>query len=255
MSRHLLVIGAQRSGTTYLHSLLEAHPDIAMARPARPEPKVFLSDAHAALGYEWYRDTYFAHATREKLLGEKSTSYLEDPEAPARAARVLGVAEIVVLLRDPVQRAVSNWRFSTDKGFENRPLETALRESLAGERAWNPGLSSVSPYDYLRRGRYFDQLQPWFAAFPSSTHVLFSQALTEDEDALLRKLYDDLRVDPFFHPSDRDRLRNQSLEPAPSLSVELVELLRGYFSDSDRALSELLDRELPWASGTREVSG
>ena len=44
VTRHLLVIGAQRCGTTYLHDLLDAHPEIAMARPARPEPKVFLAD-------------------------------------------------------------------------------------------------------------------------------------------------------------------------------------------------------------------
>ena len=47
-SRHLLVIGAQRSGTTYLHSMLEAHPDVAMAQPPRPEPKVFCSDEATA---------------------------------------------------------------------------------------------------------------------------------------------------------------------------------------------------------------
>ena len=81
MIRHLLVIGAQRCGTTYLHTLLDAHPQITMARPANPEPKVFCSDeATRARARQWYRETYFAHAGDELLLGEKSTSYLEDPK-------------------------------------------------------------------------------------------------------------------------------------------------------------------------------
>ncbi|MBA2558792.1 MAG: sulfotransferase, partial [Propionibacteriales bacterium] len=65
MTRHLLVIGAQRCGTTYLHSILDSHPDITMARPARPEPKVFMSDQLVARGLDWYRETYFGHATSE----------------------------------------------------------------------------------------------------------------------------------------------------------------------------------------------
>ncbi len=81
------VIGAQRCGTTYLHDLLAAHPQIAMARPARPEPKVFLLRRARRPGVgSGTSDTYFAHATDETLLGEKSTSYLEYPEAADRAA-------------------------------------------------------------------------------------------------------------------------------------------------------------------------
>ena len=90
MSRHLLVIGAQRSGTTWLAGVLDSHPQITQSRPSRPEPKVFLDPERAARGREWYRDTYFAHVTDELLLLDKSTSYLEYPEAAARAVEVLG---------------------------------------------------------------------------------------------------------------------------------------------------------------------
>ena len=225
-----------------------------MARPAVPEPKVFLSDAQAARGYEWYRESYFGHVTSEVLLGEKSTSYIEDPTAPARVARVLGVTEIVVLLRDPVQRAVSNWRFSTDNDLEDRALETALRENLAGTKDWHRRSSSVSPYNYLERGRYVDYLPPWFAAFPSSTHVLFSQPLMDD-DGVLRGLFASLGVDPGFRPNNQGRVVNQSREPVPPLSVELAGLLRAYFAESDRALSQLLGRGLPWAESAARSAG
>lgn len=216
-----------------------------MARPARPEPKVFLSDALAERGRGWYRETYFGHATTELLLGEKSTSYIEDPDAPARVAQVLGPTEIVVLLRDPVQRAVSNWRFSTDNGFEARPLETALRENLVGTKSWDRRPISVSPFAYLERGRYADYLEPWFAAFPSSMHVLFSEALMDD-DATLHELFRSLGVDPGYRPTNQGRVVNQSREPAPALPADLVGLLRKYFVASDGALSQRLGRDLPW---------
>ena len=246
--RHLLVIGAQRCGTTYLSSLLEAHPDVAMARPARPEPKVFLSPEQSARGLAWYRDTYFAHASTEVLLGEKSTSYLEYPEAATRAAAMLGPAQIVALLRDPVDRAVSNWRFSQAHGLEERPLEQALRENLEGPRSWDPERTSVSPYAYLERGRYANDLQPWRAAFPDSTHVLFLAELAGSPSAVA-DVYASLGLDPDIRPQGIEHRINASDGAPPDLDPALVGQLREYFRASDARLRELVGRELPWPSG------
>ncbi|MGH3355028.1 MAG: sulfotransferase family protein, partial [Nocardioidaceae bacterium] len=184
MTRHLLVIGAQRCGTTYLQALLDAHPDITMARPSRPEPKYFLSAEAGEHGLDEYRTRYFSHAAGEALLGEKSTSYIEHPEAAGRATEVLGRAAIVVMLRDPVDRAVSNWRFSVVNGLEDRPLEEALAENLESTQTWDPETTSVSPYAYLERGRYDGYLDSWYAAFPGTTHVRFYEDLTRDEHAI-----------------------------------------------------------------------
>jgi hypothetical protein len=245
LTRHLLVIGAQRSGTTYLHSLLDAHPEITMARPAHPEPKVFLSGRLAGRGLDWYRATYFAHATTQRLLGDKSTSYIEDPQAAQRAAAMLGTAEIVVLLRDPIARAVSNWRFSTDNGLETRPLVRALEDNLEGSDRWRPGLTSVSPYAYLERGRFDDYLDPWFAAFPASVHVLFLADLLA-AGPTVSTLYAELGVDPAFRPPGLGQPVNQSAGSAPRLDAALVARLRRYFHDSDEALTKRLCRPLPW---------
>jgi hypothetical protein len=243
--RHLLVIGGQRCGTTGLARLLEAHPEIAMAQPARPEPKVFMSSELAARGVLWYRETYFSHATTETLYGEKSTSYIEDAEAAGRAWAVLGEAEIVVQLRDPVQRAISNWRFSTAHGVEDRPLEAALTENLAGPRDWDPDKSSVSPYAYLERGRYTAYLQPWADRFRGHLHL----RLLEDhlrEPASIRDLYAALGVDAAFLPPGLDERVNESAGDAPELDADLEARLREYFAASDAALAEQVGRPLPW---------
>jgi len=221
-----------------------------MARPARPEPKVFLSDKVTRAGLDSYRQTYFAHATTESVLGEKSASYLEDPRAATRAVEVLGEPQIFVILRDPVQRAVSNWRFSTDNRLEERPLETALRESMLRERPWDPGATSVSPYAYLERGRYVNYLRPWFAVFPTDLHVYFLSDLAGDA-SVIADVYERLGVDPAFRPGDRDQPVNQSQEQAPVLPADLLDSMAEYYAASDAALTQLLGRALPWCDGTR----
>ncbi len=245
MTRHLLVIGAQRCGTTLLHDLLDSHPDITMARPARPEPKVFLSDELTARGIDWYRQTYFAHATSERVWGEKSTSYLEDDEAAHRARRMLGDAQIVVQLRDPVARAVSNWRFSTSHGLEDRPLDRALEENLEGARSWDRDATSVSPFAYLERGRYIDYLGPWLTSFPTSLHVLFLSEVARGTSSLAQ-LYAAMDLDPAPDATTPSEAVNSSDGAPPRLEPGLVHRLRTYFDDSDARLRDQLGQRLPW---------
>ena len=149
MTDHVLVVGAQRCGTTYLYRVLDEHPEIAMAKPARPEPKFFLDAEKCRKGLAWYEATYFAGAEDLPVHGEKSTSYIESPEAAERAAAMIPDAHALVMLRDPIDHAISNWRFSTESGLENRPLEQALTENLERPQPWDRSRFSVSPFAYL----------------------------------------------------------------------------------------------------------
>ena len=244
-ARHVLLVGAQRCGTTYLGAALDAHPHITLARPSRPEPKVWCDAELAARGHEAYDDTWFAHAGPDQLLLDKSTSYLEDPGAPARAAAALGEPHVVVVLRDPVQRAVSNWRFSTDHGLETRELDEALRADLTGEQPWDPATSSVSPFAYVRRGRYADHLPPWTSTFPGSTHVLFLEDLLADP-TVLTALVAALGVDPALAPEPAGQPLNRSSADRPVLGDALRGTLEEYYEASDAALADMLGRKVPW---------
>jgi hypothetical protein len=244
---HLLVIGGQRCGTTFLHHVLESHPEIAMARPARPEPKHFMRPDSVSLGLDWYRATFFAHATDEVVLGEKSTSYIESPEAAARAQAVLERATVLVMVRDPVARAVSNWRFSTANGLEDRPLADALLESLRARRDWDPAqtLTSVSPFAYLERGRYVDYLPAWDEAFPGEVEIVFLDELVTGTDVATR-LYRRLGVDATVRPPSFEEPVNRSAGEPPELPPGLVEQLRSWFAPADEQLRRRLGRTLPW---------
>jgi hypothetical protein len=247
VSRHLLVIGAQRCGTTYLADVLDSHPEIAVARPRRPEPKVFLSDERARRGVEWYRSTYFAHHPTAVVLAEKSTSYLEDAGAGRRAQATLPVLRILVQLRDPVARAVSHWRFSTTHRLEGRPLVSALADSLDGEADWDPERSSVSPFAYLSRGRYAEHLAAWCDRFGDRLRVQFLEdfAVSPRSHA---ELFDWLGVEPGAAAPVPAEPVNSSAGPPPELPEDLTRRLRQHFAEADSALRELLGRDLPWIS-------
>ena len=249
--RHLLVIGGQRCGTTYLHDRLAEHPQIAMARPARPEPKVFCTDEATARGRDWYVATWFTHAGDARILGDKSTSYIECAGAPERARAMLGDPLVLAQLRDPVERAVSNWKFSCDNGMEERSLEQALTDSLEGrEPDWDRDRFSVSPYAYLQRGRYAEYLRPWTDVFGDDVRVQFFEELTGEGQAFA-ELFAWLGVDPDFRPEGIGETVNPSTGGSPALGARLEEELRGYFTASDAALETMLGRDLPWRRGGR----
>lgn len=244
---HFLVIGAQRCGTTYLHDLLAAHPQIAMARPTRPEPKVFLADE--PVDADAYRARFFAHAGPQDVLGEKSTSYLEVPGVPDRVATSLGSPKIVVQLRDPIARAVSNWSFSSDSGIEQRPLTEALLADLDGTQDWDHATSSVSPYAYVARGHYAADIARWRQRFgPASVHVQFLEELVAERDTI-GALYGFLGVDDTCRPEVGEAPVNASATSSDggvTLDEELAARLREHYRESDRALAEQLGRPLPW---------
>lgn len=240
MTRHFIVVGAQRSGTTYLHHLLEEHPEIAMAQPVRPEPKAFLSDE--VFDADAYRARWFGHADDATVLGEKSTSYLESDVAPGRIRAVLGEPQIMVQLRDPIARAISNWGFSRDHGLETRGLAEALSANLEGPLAWDPERTSVSPFAYLERGRYVDDLARW-TDFP--LRVQFFEELVAD-DREIAATYAWLGVDAAYRPEVAGTPVNQGTPVGETLGDDLVGRLRAWFEESDAALSEMLGRPLPW---------
>jgi hypothetical protein len=256
VTRHFLVIGAQRCGTTWLHHQLEAHPGIAMARPARPEPKVFLDDLGPDQDLAWYDRTWFAHATPGQVLGEKSTSYLDRPEAIPRIRAVLGdEVRLVVQLRDPVARAVSHWRFSTEHGLENRGLSEVLAANLDGPLPWDPATTSVSPYAYLERGRYAAAIRPWRDAFGDRLRVQLLEDLLEDPARFAETLTHvgaDPGVGPAIDLEPANRSRPESAEAVLDASID--DAVRQSFSESDHELEAMLGRKLPWsAASTRST--
>jgi hypothetical protein len=160
-----LIIGAMKSGTTSLATYLRDHPGCFVA----PEKEVHFFDYEYrwASGPDWYRQR-FSGATSAVLAGEATPSYMHRPEVPARIASVVPGAKLVAILRNPVDRAYSQYWHHRREGREERAFVDAVED---------PG-----DFDYLGRGRYLEQLERVCEHFP--------------REQLLVTLFDDLEARP-----------------------------------------------------------
>ncbi len=239
------IAGAQRSGTTYLYRLLDEHPEIQMARPVRPEPKFFLLDSLFERGLDDYKNRYFDRTSEAWLWGEKSTSYMESPVAARRIARCFPDAKILFLLRDPIERAISNYWFSVNNGLETLPMAEAFLHEEERWQEYNRERVSVSPYAYLRRGRYIDYLEMYRRYFPAEQiKVLLHEELVQCGADVLRDLYGYLGVSPDFVPVGLGQKVNASRKQSASLSPELRRYLSDYFREPDERLARFLGIDL-----------
>jgi hypothetical protein len=169
-----LVIGAPKAGTTALHAALAAHPGLYMS--AIKEPKYFLSDGPPpakgggpgdALTYRehvWRREDYealFDPAPPGTLTGESTPLYLYDRAALRRIAGTIPDAKLIAIVRDPVERAHSNWTHLWSAGLE--PIGDFVRACGEEERRVAAGWASF--WHYVGLGRYGEQLEYLFTVF------------------------------------------------------------------------------------------
>ena len=132
-----------------------------MAKPLRPEPKYFLDPKNVAAGYDAYRERYFHGAAPDIWLGEKGTSYIEREDVACNIKSMIPEAMIIVMLRDPVERAISNYYFTREHGLEPYDIERALLKEAERIPMWDRNVTSASPHAYMERGKYMQYLEFW----------------------------------------------------------------------------------------------
>src|SRR5215212_4374512 len=166
----LIVIGAMKCATTALHDYLDAHPDITMSRPK--ELNFFSESPTRELGW------YAAHfEPRSKLRGESSPGYTSPsfPDAAARMASAAADVRLLYLVRDPVERALSQYRHHLRDRTEARPLEEAVLDPNS---------------QYIARSRYFERLQPFLQHFdPAQIQVVVQERLLADRHHVMADVY------------------------------------------------------------------
>jgi hypothetical protein len=192
-----LVAGVPKAGTTALHAALSRHPGLYLS-PVK-EPKFFLTDGPPptrggpgdALTYRehvWERDKYealFDAAPPGALRGEATPFYLYDPGALRRVHDLLPAAKLIVVIRDPVERAHSNWTHLWSAGLE--PVGDFVRACAEEDRRIAAGWAPF--WHYAGLGRYGEQLARAFSLFPrEQVLVLRYRLLIDDPAATLDKI-------------------------------------------------------------------
>ena len=242
-----VIIGAQRAGTTSLYQELAAHPRIAL--PARKELHFF--SQFYGRGSAWYRAQFPRSRSATMLTGEATPYYLYHPLAPRRLAACCPTAKLIVLLRDPVDRAYSHYHHEVRVGNETLPFEDALaREEarLAGELerlAADDLYQSFNHrcFSYQARGRYAEQIARWLAVVPRERLlVLESEAFFADPASTLHRVTDFLGLPPAAIPNRQA----DNEESYPPMQPATRRRLARHFQEANHALGELLGMGFSW---------
>jgi hypothetical protein len=252
-----LIVGTTKSGTTSLHGWLTEHPLVA-----HTPKEIHFFNMNYHRGTDWYRAHFPLERDRRRfaathgrpfIVGEATASYLAHYWTPERIAQLLPDVRLIVSLRDPVDRAYSQYHYFRRRGSE--PLasfEEALAaedERLGGEEARevaDPPHHSwqVFRWGYHRTSRYAEHLERWLAAFPRDQILFlgFEQELTADPHRTLARVHDHLGLPP-REVGELATLNAGRYEPmAESTRAQLTE----YFRPHNRRLYELTGIDFGW---------
>jgi hypothetical protein len=257
MTPAFLIVGAQRCGTTSMYKTLSANPAIL---PAVLHKGVHYFDTGYDHGFGWYRGHFPLEATARRVerasgvrpvTGESSPYYMFHPLAGDRINADLPGVRLLVLLRDPVERAYSAHAHELARGFETEPFERAidLEESrIAGEEAKliaDPAYRSHHHQHnaYVARGRYVDQLERLDKTFGRDRiHVVDSGDLFTDPDPVFDGICSFLGLPP-WRPS---QFGKHNARPRTTMPAELRERLSAQLAPADERLAAWLGRTPSW---------
>jgi len=252
-----IIIGAARSGTTHLLGQLNAHPNV-LEGPA--ETHFFDTHRHT-YGLGWYRLRFPANKDRRAayrsglhpvLTGESSPSYLAHPNVPARIARAVPHAKLLVLLRDPALRAASHWAWCLRQCGETRSFREAV-EAEIGPPGDDRGIrvpADRRPNDPLvvRRGIYQPQLERWRTHFADDRlMVIQSERWFGDAAGVMDEVCDFLGLP---HRASLPRVMRNRNKPHEPFDEAVIAHLRDFYRPYNDELAEYLDMPLDWNEST-----
>ncbi|AOW99363.1 hypothetical protein BJP34_07740 [Moorena producens PAL-8-15-08-1] len=284
---NFLIIGAQKAGTTWLSHNLKEHPEVFIPSD---EIHYFNKRYNLNQGLEWYKQ-HFADVNGEKAIGEKTPNYLWIDPLPDAQGKVyydpleeipyshrliyetLPEAKLIVVLRNPVERAIAAVNHFIKNGAIS--LNDDLDELLVGDKQ-----SLVERYGIIDMGRYYRQLQSYYDYFdPKQMLILvFEEDIAKNSEDSMKKVCEFLDIDSSFDFSKKSKkvhqstsspiarylgarfpfmrgvinrvdqrlpLQHQKLRPSPSA----IQKLYSIYANDNQKLFKLLGREIsPWYS-------
>jgi hypothetical protein len=249
-----LIIGAAKAGTTSLYNYLIQHPEVAA--PYRKEVRFF--DRRYSNGLSWYKAHFplsseMSCKPRRKITGESSPYYLYHPLVPERVFKDLPGVKLICLLRNPIDRAVSNYNHRIRLGIEDQPIEKAFEAEQArieGEELKlisNEHYNSYNHYhfSYLSRGYYADQLKRWYKHFKKNDLLVIpSERFYNDPATEFRKVTDHLGIDRDFETDFKPF--NQGGGEYHKLDPGFRSTLEAHFNPRNKELFGMLGEEFEW---------
>jgi len=262
MLPNYLIIGSARCGTSYIAKNLGSHPEVFM--PLEKELHFF--DRNYSNGIDYYKSLFpDSNSNKYKAVGEATPAYLYFPEIPGRIKEHLPDAKLIISLRNPVDAAYSMYwnAYAADERTRKMTFEEKLQQE--------PRL--------IEGGKYFEQMQRYMGLFPKENiHIIIFEELMANANAEFAKLYKFLGVDEtFVSPYLRHEINSSGMKVGKSMLLYYLykgflnylkipeisrwleklntnmhssmnkttrKLLENEFSDSNKSLQTLIQRDL-----------
>lgn len=246
-----LIIGSQKCGTTSLYNYLIQHPNLIAAS----KKEIHFFSTNYDKGDEWYKTHFprtkaFGNKT-DVITGEATPYYIFHPHSPARVRKALPDVKIIVLLRDPVERAFSHYKHHVKLKVEPLTFADAIKaepQRLMCEldkMVQNEGYDSynLQMYSYLARGVYVDQLKRWLDYFPREQFLIL-----QSEDFFRNPADNYLRSLEFLGLPEYElsTFRAFNASHHSSMDKSMREYLANYFRPYNEGLYELLGLDFGW---------
>tara|TARA_B110001454_G_scaffold217308_1_gene242307 strand:+ start:1744 stop:2622 length:879 start_codon:yes stop_codon:yes gene_type:complete len=247
------VIGVVRSGTTSLYHYLSQHPSIAPA--AYDELGYFDDNYH--LGVNWYKSLFPTKFTKNRIIKKHgkfltydvTPFYIYNPLVAKRIFESFPKAKIISNLRNPIDRAYSNYNDAVEMGDIKIPFEEvvqiAMDEIDKNKSKLNNEAYIVDTYyeNILARGFYADQLKIWFKKFQKNQLLMVqSEDLAQKTDQILTKIFEFLDL-PYFKIKD---LTKQNKREYPPMKAETRKLLIEFYRPYNEKLYNLINQHFDW---------
>lgn len=257
---NFIIIGAQRCGSTSLYNYLVQHPGVL---PGLMK-ELHYFDNHYKKSVSWYRSFFPLSSSIQNMerthqqrivTGEATPYYLFYPHTPRRMHATIPEIKLIVLLRNPVERAYSHYQHETRMGLENLPFDQAIereKSELPGETAKileddNYHSFIHQNYSYLSRGIYIEQLELWNKFFSMENMlVLKSEDLFSNPAKILEQACTFLGI---AKPAFTEFQIHNAL-PYPGLEPELQKSLTEYFEPYNTRLYQFLGKNFDWENAT-----
>ncbi len=245
-----LIIGAQKSGTSSLFTYLSMHPQVKNSI----KKEIHYFDRNFDKPINWYKQYFpLKFLINETIkVGEATPNYLYHPYVPERIKKVLPNIKMIVLLRNPVERVISQYFQAIRKNNEKRPLMQALMEEeqeeklilekLAKDQFYYPAEAHVL---YMSRSRYAEQLKRYFKHFDKNQiFIASSKDLLIKPNETLAKIYAFLGIDTQFYLREINLFNvGTNKQEVPK---EVINYLNDYFKPYNEELFDLLGYKIDW---------
>jgi len=194
---NFIIAGGVATGTSFLSHAISRHPDIYLPKVMRPETGFFYKSWEYSKGLDYYSRRWFSDWAGQSSIGERSSLYLHGDflNVPERIFAALPKVKLIFCLRNPIERAYANYRFSVLSGFETRSFATSLEledKRFQSARGWK---GEIQPNLYRRRGEYARQLSRFFNLFPRENILIIkSEEMARNPEAAIRQVCSFLQI-------------------------------------------------------------